>query len=157
MTTPHDFDRNLVDWLDEAAAPQVPDYFDELLDRTRQTRQRPAWASLERWLPMQLSIPRPRAAMPRAVQLFIVLILLVALAAAAVWLVGAQHRLPAPLGRAANGLIATDENFQISLRSSDGSGAHVITPPTEIDSFPSWSPDGTKLAFASWPMRTGPA
>jgi len=153
MTTPHDFDRNLVDWLDEAAAPQVPDYFDELLDRTRQTRQRPAWASLERWLPMQLSIPRPIAARPRAAWLLVVLAIVVALVLLAVGL-GARHRLPSPFGPAANGLIAADDNYQIALRDADGTNLHLLTPNTEVDSVPSWSPDGTRLAFYSWPVRT---
>ena len=60
----HDgFERTLSDWLDEQAGRGVPDYLDEVLARTTRTRQRPAWSSLERWLPMDPTAPpRPRPA-----------------------------------------------------------------------------------------------
>jgi len=156
MTTPYDFDRSLVDWLDEAAAPQVPDYFDELLDRTRHTRQRPAWASLERWLPMQLTLPQPMAVVPRVAWLLLVLALIVILGALALAAAGG-HRLPPPLGPAGNGLIALDEHAQISVRNPDGSGQAVLTTTSEADALPVWSADGTKIAFYSFPVRAGDA
>ena len=71
MTTSTDFDRHLTDWLEATGSPHLPDYVDELLDRTKGTRQRPAWASLERWLPMQVALPRPVALVPRAAWLLV--------------------------------------------------------------------------------------
>ena len=47
-------------WLDDPSTPPAPRYLGEVLERTRRTRQRPAWASLERWLPMTV-ITRPPA------------------------------------------------------------------------------------------------
>ena len=44
--------QELPDLLTDIAAPQVPDYADDLLARTAVTRQRPRWTFLERWLPM---------------------------------------------------------------------------------------------------------
>ena len=52
MTTNDAFGRNLSAWLHEDAAHQVPDHLEEVLQRTVTTRQRRAWSSLERWLPM---------------------------------------------------------------------------------------------------------
>ena len=49
------FDRiepRITELMDELAPAQVPDYFDDLLRQTVRTRQRPAWLSIERWLPV---------------------------------------------------------------------------------------------------------
>lgn len=45
------FERRLPALLTELAEPRTPDYLDDLLVRTAGARQRPAWTSLERWLP----------------------------------------------------------------------------------------------------------
>ena len=60
MTTNDVFGRNLSTWLHEDAEHHVPDHLAEVLQRTAVTRQRPAWSSLERWLPMDTTL-RPRA------------------------------------------------------------------------------------------------
>ena len=59
MTTNDVFGRNLSTWLHEDAEHHVPDHLAEVLQRTAVTRQRPAWSSLERWLPMDTTL-RPR-------------------------------------------------------------------------------------------------
>ena len=46
------FDRHVSDWLHADAEHRVPEHLDAVLRRTRTERQRPAWSSLERWLPM---------------------------------------------------------------------------------------------------------
>ncbi len=49
------FDRiepRIPELMDEFAPAKVPDYFDDMLRQTARTRQRPAWLSIERWLPM---------------------------------------------------------------------------------------------------------
>jgi TolB protein len=153
MTTPSTFERSLVDWLEQAGSPVEPDYVDEMLARTRATRQRPAWASLERWLPVQLTLRRPMVAVPRMAWLLLVLGLLIALFIVAVMVTG-QHRLPPPLGPARNGLIALDANGRISTVRPDGTDEHILTPATEVDVLPFWSRDGTRLAFYSFPTRT---
>jgi Tol biopolymer transport system component len=152
MTTPSTFERSLVDWLEDAGAPVVPDYVDEMLARTRATRQRPAWASLERWLPMQLTLRRPIVAVSRMAWLLLVLALLIALFLVTVVVTG-QHHLPAPLGPARNGLIALDSNGRISVVRSDGTDERVLTTDTEVDILPFWSRDGTRIAFYSFPVR----
>ena len=158
MTAPFEFDRRLTKWLEDTGAAQTPDYLDALLDRTRQTRQRPAWASLERWLPVQLSIiRRPLVAVPRAAWVFLIVILVAALALLAVGFAGRRH-LPPPIGPAANGLIAVDDHGAISARRLDGSIAGVLSLPTEAAADPTWSADGTRLAFYSFPRAVaGPS
>ena len=71
---------SLSPWLHDDAAFRVPDHLDEVLSVTRETRQRPAWSSLERWLPVDTTF-RPRLfSVPRAGRLAMVaaLILLAA-------------------------------------------------------------------------------
>ena len=58
MTLNDGFERTVSDWLDEQAGHGMPGYLDEVLARTTRTRQRPAWSSLERWLPVDLSTRR---------------------------------------------------------------------------------------------------
>ena len=43
-------------WLHEDAEHRVPDHLDAVLRRTQTERQRPAWSSLERWLPVQTTL-----------------------------------------------------------------------------------------------------
>jgi hypothetical protein len=50
MTTDNQIERRLEQWLEEAAAPRLPEYFDEMLARTERTRQRQAWRFPSGWL-----------------------------------------------------------------------------------------------------------
>ncbi len=65
MNPTDSFDRNVSDWLHVDAEHRVPAHLDAVLRRTRSERQRPAWSSLERWLPMESTArfaPVPRFA-----------------------------------------------------------------------------------------------
>ena len=65
MTPRRDSDRVIAIWLTEIAPESHVDYLDETLEALDRVRQRPAWASPGRWLPMQMTLPRvvvPRAA-----------------------------------------------------------------------------------------------
>ncbi len=67
MTTFDRIEPRLPELIDELAAASVPDYFDDLLRATAGAKQRPAWSSLERWLPMGvIARPRPRRSGPVA-------------------------------------------------------------------------------------------
>ena len=55
MTLNDGFERTVSDWLADQAGQGSPAYLDEILSRTTRTRQRPAWSSLERWLPVDLT------------------------------------------------------------------------------------------------------
>ena len=84
MTHRDDLDLMLSAWLDDPYTPPAPEYLGQVLERTRRTRQRPAWASLERWLPMADKILAQPASPPaRTARLLLVALLVLALAVAA--------------------------------------------------------------------------
>ncbi len=148
MTTNDAFGRNLSAWLHEDAEHHVPDHLDEVLARSVATRQRPAWSSLERWLPMDLTTRVSAFTLPWPGRVLLIAALLLALVGLAVLAVGSrQQRLPAPFGPAANGLIGTWSDGDIYLSEPDGSQSRaVVTGPTD-DLAPFFSRDGTRFAF----------
>jgi len=146
MTTRPDFPGIVSDWLVDQAGQQSPAYLDEVLTRTSRTRQRSAWSSLERWLPMETTLRF--SAVPR-IAWVTVLIALLALAGVALVVVGSQQRhLPPLFGPARNGPIVfggTDQDIY-RLDPVTGSAVALITGATS-DSAPLLSPDGTELLF----------
>ncbi len=85
--------RSLPDLMAELAPPRVPDYFDDMLKATARTRQRPAWTSLERLLPMQVSARLAPLGLPSWRPLVLLLVLAgLLLALATTFLVGASQR-----------------------------------------------------------------
>src|SRR5262245_21681082 len=80
----------LTSWLDDPWTPPAPGYLGEVLDRTRTMRQRPAWASLERWLPMAV-ITRPAAApMPLRFAFYLLVALLAVALALGALVIGSR-------------------------------------------------------------------
>jgi hypothetical protein len=148
MTARNDFSGVLSDWLDEQAGRGAPDYLDEILVRTTRTRQRPAWSSLERWLPVDLTAqPRIFALPPLGKALLLGAVVLAMIAIAIVAVGSRVQRVPAPFGLAANGQIAYWANGDILVADPDGTHAHpVITGPSD-DNAPVYTRDGTHLAF----------
>jgi Tol biopolymer transport system component len=146
MSSPFDFDRRLTAWLDEQAPAHEPgDLADVALTRTRRIRQLPGWATLERWIPMETRYKF--GAVPKAALILTVLAVLLALFSAIA--IGQQPspRLPAPLGVAANGLIAYDSNGDIWVTSAGGTGRLQLTSGPDVDWGPIFSPDGQHIAF----------
>ena len=142
------FDRRLPEILEEIAQPRTPDYFDDLVGLSARTRQRPAWSLLERWIPVVDIARQPAFArqVPWRPIAVLTLILLLIVAAAA-WVAGSQHRVPAPFGPARNGLVvyAKDGDIFTADPVTGTSTAIVKGPETDID--PQWSRDGTHVAF----------
>ena len=145
--TQHDgFDRTLFDWLDEQAGRGTPTYLDDVLARTTRTRQRPAWSSLERWLPMQTTLRLTPA--PRMAWLLVVAALLAAVLVAVLVAGSRTQPLPAPFGLARNGVVVfggTDNDIY-RLDPVSGTATALITGST-ADSAPLLSPDGTRILF----------
>jgi dipeptidyl aminopeptidase/acylaminoacyl peptidase len=145
MTVHDDLDRLLSRWLDETAGAGAPDYLDEALSGIASIRQRPAWLSPGRWLPMQLTMPR--VAVPRFLPILIVLALLAVALFIAVILVGNQQRLPPPFGLARTGLLVFDSNDDLYVASTDGSAARVLVSGPGVQAGATWSRDGTHVAY----------
>ena len=146
MTLHDGFDRTVSDWLDEQAGRGAPGYLDEVLARTTRTRQRPAWSSLERWLPMQTTLRL--APVPRIAWLLVVAALLAAVLVAVLVAGSRTQPLPAPFGPARNGVVVfggTDNDIY-RLDPVSGTATALITGST-ADSAPLLSPDGTRILF----------
>ena len=106
MTSEQRFERDLPALLADAGLGPRPDYRDDIVRQTATMRQRPAWTLPERWLPM--SVLSTRVASPPRVplRLLAVAALLIVAIVGVLLVVGARSRVPAPIGLAANGLIA---------------------------------------------------
>jgi hypothetical protein len=145
MTSNEDFVRNLELWLDDQAGPVTPGYLDEVVEGVNRTGQQPAWANLERWLPIDLTSAGRRAQLRRLAWVAVIGALVVALATAAVF-VGSQRRLPPPFGLAGNGQLAVTSETAILVAAKDGSGTRPLTTGFDGIEVMTWSPDGTRLA-----------
>jgi len=148
MTAFDRFEQHLPELMDELAAAQVPDYFDDMLRRTAGSRQRPAWASRERWLPMGV-IARPLlvSRMPWR-PMAIVALLVLAIVSALIFAAGSSRRVPPPFGPAANGSIvySTAGGDISAVNPLTGASTALISGP-EKDTAPLLSRDGTKFLF----------
>jgi Tol biopolymer transport system component len=148
MTAEQRFERSLPALLEELGESSLPDYRDSLLGRTAAMRQRPAWTFPERWIPVDITMRRVTVA-PFNWRLLALAALLV-LAGVAIAIVGAaaNRRLPAPpYGPAANGLIAYAEMGDIYLGDPATGDSSPIISGFEVDQFPGFSRDGTKMGF----------
>ena len=141
-------DPRIFEFLDREAGPVSADYLDELLARTARTRQRPAWASIERWLPMDLTANRPafgRLIPLRAIAVLAVVALLIA--AILTLYIGSRHPLPPPFGLARNGeLVVTLGGDIFTIDQLTGVRTPLVVGDTS-DFGVFFSRDGTQLAF----------
>lgn len=140
-------ERVFIEWLTDGPDHGPEDALHRALAATRRTAQRPGWTIPERWLPMQLTMHRVDVR-PPITRLALVALLALALVAVAL-VVGSQRRLPPPFGPARNGLIAYDTAAGIYLVNADGSGTELAFGGLGREYTPTFSPDGTKIAFWS--------
>ena len=148
MTTNDAFERNLSVWLHGDAEHHVPDHLEEVLQRTATARQRPAWSSLERWLPMDTTFRRPVFARPVPMRAMAILLLIGLLIGTVIALtLGSPTRLPDPFGLAANGMLVTSRDGEIYLMDRTTSDSRLAIGGDGFDFSPIFSRDGTKLLF----------
>ena len=149
MTANDRFDRSLSTWLLDDAAFRVPDHLDEVLSVTRETRQRPAWSSLERWLPVDTTF-RPRLfTVPRAGRLVMVAALILLVLAIAILAVGIATNSGC---RSRSDWPATGSSSRamtVSSTCSTRRRANADSSPLgeAFDFSPIFSRDGTKMVF----------
>ena len=151
MTSDDGLDRRLTAWLDDEAAPLAPRGLSETItERVDGTRRLPGWATPERWISMETRAQF--GAVPRAIIVLATLALLTALAAGAI-AIGASTtpKLPPPFGAAGNGLIAYVSGGDIWTVEPDGSRLRRMTSGPGVEDIPTWSRDGTKLAYWTGP------
>jgi WD40-like Beta Propeller Repeat len=150
MTPIDTFERHLPSALTDLAAPNTPDYLTDILGRTAATRQRPAWASIERWLPVQLATSRvPTTRVPWR-QLAVLAVLAVLLATMLAVYVGTRTpHVPPPFGPAENGRLVYSADGDIVIRDALQSTPRVLIGGPTDDHDPGYSPDGTRLLYLS--------
>lgn len=139
MTSNRRFEHDLPEALIELATAPYPAYIEDVLEITSRTGRRPAWQFPTRWLPIEIE-PRIRPVVIVAIVLLVVLALLTAFVGS--W----QHRLPAPFGPAANGVVAFARDGQGYVATLDGPARPLIEGPGDELGL-TFSNDGTKLAF----------
>ena len=134
MTSERRFDQDLPDLLAQVAQAPAPEYRDLIVQRTARTRQRPAWTFPDRWLPMSVVTTRAFAAPPiRWRVVGVVALLLLALAVGLVVVAGSQRHVPAPFGRAANGLVAYEVGGDIFTADPVTGVAKAVVTGTQRD------------------------
>jgi hypothetical protein len=146
MTAEQRFDRDLPEILADLYPVSAPDYRPDLVRQIAATRQRPAWALPERWIPMT-AIALGRSVRPLPWRAIGVLALLLLSIVAVAIIAGSQRRLPEPFGPAANGTLVFEQDGDIFLI-DPATGARTLAiggPAT--DTVPIFSRDGTRLAF----------
>ena len=146
MTAFDRFEREIPDLMAELAPPRVPDYFDDMLQQSAQTRQRPAWSAPERWIPMGV-IARTQPMRPLPWRMIAIAVALLLLAGATLLYAGSRPRVPEPFGPARNGQILFSSDGEIvAVDPRTGTATTLITGP-ETDTDPWFSNDGTTFAF----------
>jgi Tol biopolymer transport system component len=147
------FDRlevRIPELMDELAPARVPDYFDDMLRQSARTGQRPAWSSLEWWLPMGVLARTDTIRQVPWRPIVAVSLLIVAIAAAVAIYAGSRpHRVPPPFGPAGNGLaLFTQNGGDIAALDPISLQVRVLIGGPEHDWGPVVSPDGLQFVFA---------
>jgi len=146
MTRIDTFERHLPSALTDLAAPATPDYLTDILGRTAATRQRPAWASIERWLPVDIASTRvPTTRLPWRQSALLAALLLLASAMLAVYIGTRPARLPAPFGPAANGEIVFSKGGDIFVRDALDRASRPLVATADQEVADSLSPMGTHV------------
>jgi Tol biopolymer transport system component len=147
VTPDADLGRPLTSWLEGEAAMGAPDdLLPAVLDQAARTRRRPAWATSERWISMETQARL--GAVPRTAVIIAIVGLLIIIAAGAL-AAGSGVSTLDPTGPAGNGLIAYGSEGDIWVVEPDGNDPRRVTTAPADDQAPSWSRDGTRLAYWS--------
>jgi len=146
MNVHDDRGRVVSDWLHEYGAHRVPNHLDAVLRTTSTRRQRPAWSSLERWLPMQLTYSARLVRSNRTLMILAVVAMAILVAGALLLTAAGQHKVP-QFGLAANGQLAFVDGANLKVAGPDGLHVRLAASlPNGVESL-RYSPDGTHLAY----------
>ena len=140
-----DLDRELRAYFEAESTSQAPDGLTEAaLAGVDRTRQRPAWRLADWWLRAPIVRTGPTG---RIVVLAGVVGLVLLSIAIAIVIGSSRHRLPPPFGLAKPGLVAFDLASGIFVANANGTGRTQLTTGPHGDGAPTWSPDGTRIAY----------
>ena len=151
MNDDQTFERLVDDVLAEAMPSRAPErLFDQTLAITSRTRPRPRWLARVKEPPMRfhsiVGVGSPTLRLASVLTLTAVLAVAAAAAslAGATLLQGPEVVVPA-LG--SNGLIAYDSDGNLMIADADGTNRRTFLDQANDLAFPTWSPDGTRLAY----------
>ena len=139
-------DRVLADWLREGPESGPREGLERALAATRRVGQKPGWAFLERWLPMQLTMARTPSLRPILAVVMLAL-LIVALVATALFIGSHRRPLPAPFGPARNGAVVYAEAGDLYIADDLSGEARALVAGPEQDSYPVFANQGDRVAF----------
>src|SRR5262245_43477725 len=146
MTMHDDLELRLVGWLADEASPREVE-LDGVFVETRTMEQRHPWSSVTAWRAGRMTGPRFRAV--RLVPMLIVVALTVVGLILAAIAAGSRPHLPPPVGPARSGLVAVETDGDIYVVKPDGTGRTLLVGGPGVQFAPTWSPDGTRLAYWS--------
>jgi dipeptidyl aminopeptidase/acylaminoacyl peptidase len=142
------FERRIAEAIDEIAAARLPDYLDDVFQRTERTSQRPRWTFLERWLPVDTTLsPGLRIGRVPVRALVLLMLLLAIVGGVLLVYVGSSRRVPPPFGPARNGSLAYLAKGDIYVRDGITGDARILIGGDGDQFAPDYSPDGTQLSF----------
>ncbi len=143
------FERELSDWFAADAPADAPaGLLQAVVARTSTMPRRRAWGV--GWLRLpEWDVPSGRTRSTRQTAWVVLVVALIIILSIGLLAVGSSHQL-LEVGPARNGLIAYDNAGDIFLVDPDGQG-HLrnLTSSSALERSPSFSPDGTKLAYWS--------
>jgi Tol biopolymer transport system component len=148
-------DRLLTDWLEADAAPRAPESLETaVVEGVASTRQRPAWATTERWISMETRAQL--GVMPR-VAIALLTLALLAIGAIGGYAIGSGLVDASDGGDPRAGLTYSTYDADIYTHPTDSPDEPVrLTGADEGAVLPRWSPDGTRFAYQSWAGPGGP-
>ena len=155
MTVRDDFDLTLREWLLESAGSGTPDYVEETLDGVWRIDQPAGW--MRPWSRVGAFLALPRRSVVREAPFVVLVGVLVGALIISALIAGSRQTLPTPFGLARSGLIAFEADGDIYLAAPDGTATRVLVGDAADQFAPSWSADGTRLAFWSAPDHRYPA
>ena len=141
-------ERRLPEILTRISVPQVPDYTDDILGLTARRRQRPGWTFPGRWLPMDITAPRPTVARTQWRPIGIVILLILTLATAVLVYLGSRPPRLAPFyGPAANGSFVYVRHGDLYIADANLEGERLLLGGPETETVAGWSNDGGTILF----------
>ena len=146
MMAPDVLERQITDWLADAATPRDVELGD-VFTQTRSMGQRHVWTGPAGWRSTLTISPASRGR--RSLSALLLLGLMIGVLVAVTLVTGSRRQLPAPVGPARAGLFAFSTQEGIYVMQPDGSGRTLLVSGDREQVGPAWSPDGTRLAYWS--------
>lgn len=136
----------LAEWLNEGPERGPAHALERALAATRRVDQRPSWTFPGRWVPRSVSRIDARALRLTVLALLLVGLLLLVVAFA-IAIGGPRSRIDSLLGPSVDQLVAFQGGTGVSVSRVDGSAQRTLSHDLPYARSPSFSPDGTLVAF----------